>query len=345
LLLGILMLLSAFFSGAEVAMFSADRLLLRTLARQGRRAAHHATALIRRPEWLLGIVLVGNNLVNTSIATLSDSLVARTVPAGLESLANALVATPAILLLGEFLPKALARAHADRLALAAALPLRLAGGLLWPLVAAVSALGQRLASLVASRRQTAGAAAHAEPPSIHEELSLLAEMATEQGTLPRHTGRMLQRFFAVEKRPVAELLHGVARPPLLPATATLADVEQAAAASGATQFPVWEGAPERIIGMVTLPELLYAAGTAAAPGLPIRPYVNRELLEIAAREPFGSLLQQLHYRKNPAILLRAADGSVRGIVSLPDLFDAMLQQALPTHPPHPTPTGGAPEER
>ena len=69
-LLVVLLLLSAFFSGSETALMSLNRYQLRHKARQGHRGARLAEKLLRRPGRIIGLILLGNNLVNIFAASL-----------------------------------------------------------------------------------------------------------------------------------------------------------------------------------------------------------------------------------------------------------------------------------
>ena len=67
----LLMGLSAFFSGTETALMAVNRYRLRHLVKRGNRGARKASKMLDRPDRLLGVILVGNNLVNFSAATLA----------------------------------------------------------------------------------------------------------------------------------------------------------------------------------------------------------------------------------------------------------------------------------
>ena len=69
-LLVLLLLMSAFFSGSETALMSLNRYRLRHKSRSGHRGARLAEALLKRPDRLIGLILLGNNLVNFSAASL-----------------------------------------------------------------------------------------------------------------------------------------------------------------------------------------------------------------------------------------------------------------------------------
>ena len=69
-LLPVLLLLSAFFSGSETALMSLNRYQLRHKSREGHRGARLAENLLKRPDRVIGLILLGNNLVNFSMASL-----------------------------------------------------------------------------------------------------------------------------------------------------------------------------------------------------------------------------------------------------------------------------------
>lgn len=69
--IGIMILLSAYFSGTETAMMALNRYRLRHLVKSGNKGAKKADTMLRRPDRLLGVILVGNNLVNFSAATVA----------------------------------------------------------------------------------------------------------------------------------------------------------------------------------------------------------------------------------------------------------------------------------
>lgn len=116
----VLLLLSAFFSGSETAMMSLNRYQLRHKARAGHRGAKVAELLLKRPDRLIGLILLGNNLANFSAASLvaiiSFKLGGQTAVA-----LGALILTLVVLIFSEAAPKTLAALHPERIAFPAAL--------------------------------------------------------------------------------------------------------------------------------------------------------------------------------------------------------------------------------
>ena len=113
LLISVLVILSGFFSGSELALVSADRLKLRSDAEAGRGGAVIALKMLEQPTRMLGTCLVGTNLCAISIATLGTGLVLdlTTIPPSLAFLLVALFT----LTICEMVPKAVYQHHADAL--------------------------------------------------------------------------------------------------------------------------------------------------------------------------------------------------------------------------------------
>lgn len=120
--LAILLVVSGLFSLAETAMMAANRVRLRHRAQRGAAGARRALALLAQTDKLLGVLLLGNNLINAASATLAAVLAARLFGEGKIVLALGTVAiTFLILVFSEITPKVIGAAHADRIAIPAAL--------------------------------------------------------------------------------------------------------------------------------------------------------------------------------------------------------------------------------
>jgi Mg2+/Co2+ transporter CorB len=120
ILIIVLLVLSAFFSGTETALMSLNRYRLRHLARSGHRGARLAEWLLQRPDRLIGLILLGNNTVNLTAAALVTILAQRFGGDGAVLVATFLL-TVVVLIFGEVAPKTIAALNPARIALPAAL--------------------------------------------------------------------------------------------------------------------------------------------------------------------------------------------------------------------------------
>lgn len=115
----VLIILSAFFSGSETALMTLNRYRLRHLSDEGHKAAQLAERLLKRPERLIGLILLGNNFVNILASSLATILAIRLGGEGAIPLAAGLL-TLVILIFSEVAPKTLAALHPEKLAFPAA---------------------------------------------------------------------------------------------------------------------------------------------------------------------------------------------------------------------------------
>ena len=115
----ILFLLSAFFSGSETALMALNRYRLRHLANTGHRGAKQAQVLLEKPDRLIGLILLGNNVVNLLIAQLAAYIGYR-MHGNVGIFVANLILIFAILVFAELTPKTLAALHSEKLALPAA---------------------------------------------------------------------------------------------------------------------------------------------------------------------------------------------------------------------------------
>ncbi|MEM7294877.1 MAG: CNNM domain-containing protein, partial [Pseudomonadota bacterium] len=114
--LAILIVLSGFFSGSETALMSLNRYRLRHRANNGHRGARLAARLLEQPDRLLGLILLGNNAVNISAASLATVIALRIHPGELAIAIGGGILTFVILIFAEVAPKTLAARHPEPLA-------------------------------------------------------------------------------------------------------------------------------------------------------------------------------------------------------------------------------------
>ncbi|MDJ0655918.1 MAG: HlyC/CorC family transporter [Xanthomonadales bacterium] len=143
ILLAILLVLSAFFSGSETALMALNRYRLRHMAHEGHRGARRTHDLLDKPDRLIGIILLGNNLVNISAATVA-TLIAMRLAGELGILIAPFVFTVVVLIFAEVAPKTLAAVRPETIAFPASLPLSLLLRLFYPVVAAINAMSNLL---------------------------------------------------------------------------------------------------------------------------------------------------------------------------------------------------------
>ncbi|OGV44650.1 MAG: magnesium/cobalt efflux protein [Legionellales bacterium RIFCSPHIGHO2_12_FULL_42_9] len=137
LLLVLLIILSAFFSSAEIGMMSLNRYRLRHLVKKKNKQAIRVNQMLAHPERLLSVILIGNTLANIVSSTLATLIGQRLYGEAGVAIATALLAF-VILVFSELVPKTLAALYPQRVAFTTSFPLKVLQIVLSPLVQGVS---------------------------------------------------------------------------------------------------------------------------------------------------------------------------------------------------------------
>ena len=122
-ILALLVLLSGFFSSSETAMMSLNRYRLKHMKKKGHKGAIRATKLLERPDRLIGLILIGNNLINIAASALATMLALKLYGEAGVVIAT-LILTFVILIFAEVTPKTIAAYHPERVAFPASIVLK-----------------------------------------------------------------------------------------------------------------------------------------------------------------------------------------------------------------------------
>src|SRR5438105_1735418 len=246
--------LAALASGTETALTSVGRLRVRYLAEQGSQAAAILQRLRADPNRFLSTVLFANTLAlivaSTASALLGDALFTRWGVASewrlwltlLDSVALSVV----VLIVAEVTPKTFALAHAERVALAAAVPVDRLASFLGPILWAVT---------IVSRALTGGRAARA-PYLTEEELLAALHVSEEAGVIEEQEHQMIHGIIEIGDKTVREIMIPRTDIVAVERTATLKDIVKIFKEFRHTRMPVCEEDIVHIVALLTAKRLL-----------------------------------------------------------------------------------------
>ena len=129
----ILLILSGFFSSAETALTTVNKISLMALANDGSKSAKHTLKVIENSSKLLSTILIGNNVVNISASALTTTLCTKLFGSALVGISTGIL-TLVILVFGEITPKTLAKKYSTQLAQVFSYPIGLLMVILTPFV-------------------------------------------------------------------------------------------------------------------------------------------------------------------------------------------------------------------
>jgi Mg2+/Co2+ transporter CorB len=314
----ILLLISAFFSISETSMMALNRYRLKHLARTGHRGARLVAQLLERTDKLLGVILLGNNLVNTAAAALGTVIAFRAMG---ESELAVSIATGAVafflLVFSEVTPKVVGATYPERVAFPAAFVLTPLLKLAYPLVWLVNGLAGGLLWLLRIRRQPA---AQGAVPLSSEELRTLV---LEGGHyLPTKHRKILLNLFELQSITVADLMTPRSRLESLDLDQPPEALRRQIASSNHTRLPVYRGTLDNIAGVLHVRKVLNLdARQVDAQAL-------SEVMRPAYFVPMGTtLLAQLqNFQEEEERFGLVVDeyGELMGLITLEDILEEII---------------------
>ncbi len=197
-LLVLLLVISGYFSGSETGMMSLNRYKLRHLANQGHRGAKRVEKLLSRPDRLIGLILIGNNLVNilaSAIATIIGMRLYGDFGVAIATGALTLV----VLVFAEVTPKTLAAIYPERVSYASSILLNILMKLLYPLVWFVNGITNTFLLILGLKVDSMN-----DSKLSSEELRTVVDEAG--GLIPRRHQDMLISILDLENVTVEDLM-------------------------------------------------------------------------------------------------------------------------------------------
>lgn len=299
-------ILQGFFSGAEIALVSADRLVLQARAKEGQRGAAMALAMLETPARTLGTCLVGTNISLITATTVASGVVADQF--GLPAAATAAFVVPITLTFGEMIPKALYQHNATRLAPLVVFPLKAVSFLVWPLLLLLDLFNRLLGS------------SHDNEGVTREELRLLLDnVGNRSPDLSANDREMLQRVLAFTEAVVEDAMVPLIEVTAVDDKATIGHAARRMTESGHSRLPIYSGRIDRIIGIVLHPDLLSADDWS-------RPVieVSRPPLFVPETKPVDELLVEMRRQRQRMAVAVDEYGGAAGIITIEDLLEEIV---------------------
>ncbi|WP_096087239.1 HlyC/CorC family transporter [Agaribacterium haliotis] len=313
---------SAFFSSSETGMVSLNRYRLRHLVNKKHSGALRASKLLERTDRLIGVILIGNNLVNIFITLVAGKIAVKIF--GDWEVGNLIimpfVLTLVILIFAEVTPKSIAAVYPEKIAFPASMILRPLLTLSYPVVRLVNSVSNGISRIFGMDPSTAsGLADHLHP----EELRTVVDEAGE--LLNDHHQGMLLNVLDLEKSTVEDILVPRNEITGIDIEAPMDDVLAVIQDSEYTMLPVYEGDINEVIGILHLRNIsrVLRDSEAELTARGIRKHLHKPYF-IPESTPLSR--QLLNFQKNKARMALVVDeyGDLQGLVTLSDLLEEIV---------------------
>ena len=306
--------LSAFFSASEMALSSANRIRLSNLAEDGNRAAALALKLMDRFDDALGAILIGNNFVNIALSSIG-SVIAISLFGERWAWLSTVIVTVTVIILGETVPKILAKRNANRLLPAVAGPLQAISWLLWPL----TKLSVLFVTLLT--KPFKGEEPPDEGEAAVEELQSIIETAEDEAVLDEDRSELLRSALDFDEISASEVMTARVDIEAVDIKDRWDEIYATLCESSHSRIPVYEGSIDNVVDILLQNRFFKSMLDKR------RPSIRRSLLKpcfVYKATKLPAVLETL--RKNGQHMAVVTDeyGGVCGIITMEDVLEQLV---------------------
>ena len=313
-----LVIFSAFFSMSETAFSSTTDTKLRLLIEERKSGAKKALQLANSFDKTLITLLIGNNIVNVALSTISVLFFAYLIEnETVVSVVSTAVVTITILIFGEILPKVIAKQHAEAIATKVAWPVYIIMLILTPLVYFFLGIQKCL-----TREQN-------EAETIDEdELGVLIDQMEDQGEIEHDEAETIRNVFDLNDRSVSDIMIPRIQMDAINYESTLEEVKSFMIDNPYSRIPVYKTDKDHIIGI--LYERDFFPALIKNPKMSWR-RVIRPAKFVAGSMKVDALIEELQRAKTHIAIVSGEYGDVLGLVTLEDAIEEIVGEIYDEH--------------
>jgi len=311
--LAILIGLSAFFSGTEVALVATRKSKVTQLLKKGVKGAKALHKLKSNPGWMMASVNLGNNLVNVAASAIATSIAINLF--GNEGLGIAIgVMTFVILVFGEITPKTYCNANSTKIALRFAPVLLVFSYMFFPLVKMFELITRGIVKLM-------GSSYH--PPALTEDdIKGIIEQGMMDRALEKHERDLVHGALRFDDTMIRRVMMPRTKMFTLPAKMLLFEALHLINQSGHSRIPVYGSSKDEIVGFVHVRDVLKELERDTK--LATLEQVARKPIFVSQEKMVSDLLREMKGRKVHMAIVIDEHGGVEGLVTLEDLLEEIV---------------------
>ena len=313
----LLVIVSAYFSATETAFSSLNKIRLRNMADDGNRKAEATLRLAEDFDRLLSTLLVGNNIVNITAATLGTLFFTKLSPEYGATIST-VVLTLVILTFGEISPKTIAKEHAEGWAMTATPLLRVLSVILRPLTILFSLLQK----LVGSLFHTDG-----DRGITEDELITMVSTAEDEGGLDQNESRLIRSAIEFGDMEVEEILTPRVDIVSISDQASAKELDELISSNRFSRIPVWRGSIDTIIGMIHEKDF----HEAELEDNDSWTHLISPVIYVTPTSPVADLLYEMQRRKMHMSVVVDEYGGTEGLVTLEDILEELVGEIWDEH--------------
>ena len=315
ILLGICLVLSAFFSSSETAFIALPRARLIHLLNIGRPKAELVDRMIRRPDRLLATVLLSNNLVNTAAAALGTAVALSLIEDDrLAVLAATVGVTTLLLIFSETLPKTIAWNRSEMVAFAFSRPLSIVELVLSPAIRVLQLITFLFTRLLGVTNSTAEVS--------EAEIRSLIEAGARSGAVEQTEAELLDKVFRFGDQQVRQIMTPRTEIVWVEQGTTLGQFLTLYSEHSHTRFPVYEDTMENVVGVLSNKDVLLNLGKMQLEDSVTD--VLREAYFVPETKAVGDTFSEMQQGGYGLVLTVDEFGGIAGVVTLKQMLEVIV---------------------
>ena len=308
----ILLSASAFFSSAETALMTSNKLKMRNLAENGDKRAAKVLKVTENTDKMLSAILIGNNIVNLTASSISTALTLKIFGSKLVGIATGIL-TFLILVFGEITPKNVASKNAENMALVYIGVISFLVTLLTPVIFIVNTVAKFVISIFNKNGDDNNAV-------TEEELRAMVEYSHEEGVIENEEKKMIVNVVDFGDTVAGDIMVPRVDMVMVDEKSSYEEILQVFREERYTRIPVYEETPDNVIGILNVKDFLLIEDKEN--------FVMKELL----REP----LYTYEYKKTSALMMDMRKtganivivldeyGITAGLITLEDMLEEIV---------------------
>ena len=314
IVLVILFLLSAFFSGSETALMSINKYKMRHQAKLNNKGAKAAKKLLENPDKVIGVILLGNNLTNiliTQIATLISLRLYGDI--GL-AIATGLL-TIFILIFAELTPKTIGEMHSEKIAYSSSLLFKPMLIILYPLVFLINFIANSIIKIMGLKDN-----ASKSPLTSDELKTVLSESSIK---FPKPHLKMLESIIDLEKATVEDIM--IPRSDIygIDIGEDIATVVNNFKRTPYTRIPVYEDNIENLLGLIHIKNIAPMLASNSIDEIEIKKLIKKPYYIVSGTSLYSQLLNFQKEKRRIGFIVDEY-GDIQGLVTLEDILEEIV---------------------
>ena len=309
----ILIMMSAFFSAAETAFSSVNRIRLKSMSENGSRGAERALKILKKYDKALTTILIGNNVVNIATSSIATMLAVSLLGEQYGSLAATIITTVVVLIFGEVLPKSIAKDFAEPICIAISAVLSFMMIIFTPFSAFFIMLKKGISKLIHKKSSVS---------VTEEELMAIIDEIEDEGVLEQQESNLVRSALQFDEITVDEIITPRVSITAVEVTDGAEEVREKFLSEEYSRMPVYEKTLDNIVGIITEKDF-FREYEKRGTDLTVRELMQ-ETLYIPHLLKISEVLKMMQKQKCHMSVVLDQHGGTLGIVTMEDLLEELV---------------------